>query len=241
VRPGRYVATVRATMDTAMRARLAPAFAEGRTLAVATTDLDLGTWRRWDLGQELGAGAAGLTRAQDALLASTAIPGIFPPVVLDGHVHVDGGTIGNVLPVLALDDYRKLAEALRARGVGGDVTVRTWVVLNLWTHMPPEVVRPSRRGAIASRGNLTIFFAQLREMVERLHDLARAVSAAVPGVTLEVRHTAIPAELSLDPAAPKLFDRAFMARLDSVGYARARSASPWDAPPSPYLRPASAP
>jgi hypothetical protein len=225
-------------MDTAMRGRLAPALAEGRSLVVGTTDLDLGTWRLWDLGGELRAGDAGLARTQEALIASTAIPGIFPPRVIDGHVHVDGGVIGNLLPVLALDDYGRLGEALRARGVAGDVTVRTWVVLNLWTHMPPEVVNPSRRGAIASRGNLTIFLAQQREMVQRLHDLARAVSRDVPGVRLEVRHTAIPAELSLDPAASKLFDRRFMARLDSIGHARAGGASPWDAPPLPYARPA---
>lgn len=32
----------------------------------------------------------------DAVLASTRAPGIFPPVVLDGELHVDGGVINNV-------------------------------------------------------------------------------------------------------------------------------------------------
>jgi NTE family protein len=42
----------------------------------------------------------------EALLASTAIPGIFPPVERDGHMLVDGGVLANV-PI-------RQAEALRA-------------------------------------------------------------------------------------------------------------------------------
>ncbi|MEV6237738.1 patatin-like phospholipase family protein [Lentzea sp. NPDC051838] len=34
-------------------------------------------------------------RAVDAVLASTAIPGVFPPVVLDGRYLVDGGAVNN--------------------------------------------------------------------------------------------------------------------------------------------------
>ncbi len=39
-----------------------------------------------------------------ALLASFAIPGILPPIVIDGHLHVDGGTINN-LPVDVMQGY----------------------------------------------------------------------------------------------------------------------------------------
>jgi NTE family protein len=30
------------------------------------------------------------------LLASTALPGVFPPVTIDGHVYIDGGVVNNV-------------------------------------------------------------------------------------------------------------------------------------------------
>lgn len=48
-----------------------------------------------------------LTRGSLAksMLASLAIPGVLPPVVLDGHLHVDGGTVNN-LPI----------DAMRAQG-----------------------------------------------------------------------------------------------------------------------------
>ena len=39
-----------------------------------------------------------------ALLASFAIPGILPPIVVDGHLHVDGGAVNN-LPVDVIERY----------------------------------------------------------------------------------------------------------------------------------------
>lgn len=39
-----------------------------------------------------------------ALLASFAIPGLLPPIVVDGHLHVDGGAVNN-LPVDVIERY----------------------------------------------------------------------------------------------------------------------------------------
>jgi hypothetical protein len=69
-------------------------------------------------------------------------------------------------------------------------------------------------------------------------DLARAVSADVPGLNVEMRYTAIPSELATEPGANMLFDEAWMLRLEKLGYERARSTSPWDEIGSPYERPA---
>lgn len=249
VRTGRYEATIAAVVDARLRDDLRAAFAEGRQLAVATTDYDLGTGRLWDLADVLGAtdtARARLDAARDVFYTSTAIPGVFPPRVLDGHAHGDGGTIANVLPALDLDDYRALAGRLRARGVDGPVTVRLWVVQNFWTHARPEPLAVASRRKVSARSNALLFWTQQSQALAALATLGRAVSADVPGLRLEVRATAIPAEYSLDPAAGKLFDAGFMARLAALGEARARSASPWDvAPgrplPTPYERPAAAP
>lgn len=40
----------------------------------------------------------------EAVLASTRAPGIFPPLVMDGELHVDGGLINNV-PVDVMRDF----------------------------------------------------------------------------------------------------------------------------------------
>lgn len=209
----------------------------GRQLATATTDLDLGIGRVWDLGREMRTGPGGPDRVQSVLLATTAIPGIFPPVLLDGHVHADGGLVSNVLPVLDFAGSRQLGARLRALGVTEPVTVRVWVVMNLWTHPRPLVIDPASRSQIAGRGDLLLFWAQQPQIPERLADLARAVSADVPGLRMEVRYTAIPSELAGEPGAAALADEAWMRRLEKLGYDRALSATPWDEITSPYRRP----
>ena len=74
---------------------------------------------------------------------------------------------------------------------------------------------------------LTVFQHPL--LLPRLAELADGVSAATDGVRMEMHFTAIPAAVANDPAAFKLFDRDFMQRLEQMGYARARSATPWEA------------
>jgi NTE family protein len=49
---------------------------------VATTDLDNGVARWWEAGPAL-----------DILYASACLPGLFPPAMLGGHRHVDGGVL----------------------------------------------------------------------------------------------------------------------------------------------------
>lgn len=49
---------------------------------VVTTDLDNGVARWWEAGP-----------ARDILYASACLPGLFPPAILAGHRHVDGGVL----------------------------------------------------------------------------------------------------------------------------------------------------
>ncbi|MEO6525015.1 MAG: patatin-like phospholipase family protein [Gemmatimonadaceae bacterium] len=242
VKTDRYERTIERLFDTRLRDQLEVQFRSGRQLVVSTTDFDLGVGRDWDIRRELGSTADGIVRARTLFVASTAIPGIFPPVVLDGHVQADGGVVSNLAAVLDLDDYRVLAERLGASGTASaasPVTVRVWVVMNMFTHAPVQVTDPASRRRISARGNGLLFGAQQSQVVRRLAELARAVSTDVPGLRMELRYTAVPAELSREPGANKLFDADWMRRLDTLGYERARSASPWDALPSAYERPPS--
>lgn len=237
VKTGRYRATIRSVMGQGMADSMRMAFRADRQFLVATTDFDLATGHIWDLSRELDTTAASLARVQEIFYASTAIPGIFPPTTLDGHVHADGGVISNVLVPLTLDDYRKLADRIEARGITEPVTVRMWMVLNLWTHMPPQVLDPSSRKDMNARTSLLMLAAQHAQIIEILAALEQAVTTGVPGLKLEARYTAIPVALSTEPAASKLFDKGFMQRLETLGYERARGATPWDSTISAYARP----
>ncbi|MDX2184850.1 MAG: patatin-like phospholipase family protein [Gemmatimonadaceae bacterium] len=233
----RFRRTIEQQMDGPFADQLRTEFAAGRQLAIGTSDFDLGIGRTWDLSREIGPRGTAPTRVHDLLIGATAIPGIFPPIVIDGHVHADGGVIANALPLLDVAGYRRLGERLRARGVSGPVTVRVNAIWNLWTHADLQVLRPSNRKAMKSRGDFLLFWSAQPALIARLHETADAVRGAVPGVLLEVRHTQIPAALATEPGASKLFDGAWMRRLEQVGRERALSAAPWDSVPSAYRRP----
>lgn len=237
VKTKRLERTIASTMDSAMQSQLQSAFRDGRQLVIATTDFDLGIGRTWDLSREFAGGPAALPRVHTLFLAASAIPGIFPPKVIDGRVHADGGVVSNVHPVLALPQYERLARQVKSLGFKEPVTVRLWAIMNLWTQLPAKAVDPASRGGMHDRAFLLLFWTQQPRLLQRLSELARAVNSDVDGVRMELRFTTMPAAVASDPAADKLFERDFMLRLETLGYERARGATPWDAaPPTPYQR-----
>lgn len=238
VKTDRLRRTIAQVMDSTMQRQLQAGFRDGRQLAIATTDYDLAVGRTWDVAHELSPGSSALPRFHQLLLSSSSIPGIFPPQVIDGRVHLDGGVTSNLLPVLSLPQVERLAAAARSLGFKEPLTVRLWVIMNLWTQAPVAVTNPASRRGINARTTLLLFWGQHPLLLQRLDELARAVNDGVDGVRMQMHYTAIPAAVANEPAAFKLFDRDFILRLEQMGYERARSASPWEpAPPSSYVRP----
>jgi hypothetical protein len=87
-------------VDNRMVQRIAEEYAKGRLLLILTTNLDQGRSVVWDIGAIATSNEPGARQLiVDVLLASAAIPGIFPPVMInvavDGkpyqEMHVDGG------------------------------------------------------------------------------------------------------------------------------------------------------
>ncbi len=220
----------------AFRGELVRAFAEDRQLLIGTSDFDLAIGRSWSLGESLDTTSTGLNRTAMLLKAATAIPGIFPPVMVDGHVHGDGGIVSNVLLLLTFEDYQQLARRLAEKGLT-DVTIRVFVIMNFWSHAPPEVISPSNRKQITARSNTMLFFAHQPQTLEDLSNLARAVTSQVRGLHVELKVATLDAQFALEPGASKLFEHAFMQQLDNLGYTKARSTSLWDKLPSAYERP----
>lgn len=101
-------ALVEAHVDDALLAAIALEHAKGRTLLVATTDLDAQRGVIWNMGAiaERG-GPQALALFRDVLVASASIPGVFPPVMIEAQgqgavfeeMHVDGGVMN---PFVAL-------------------------------------------------------------------------------------------------------------------------------------------
>jgi Patatin-like phospholipase len=93
-------ARIASFVDNRMVQRIAEEYAKGRLLLILTTNLDQGRSVIWDIGAIATSNQPGARQLiVDVLLASAAIPGLFPPVMInvsvDGkqyqEMHVDGG------------------------------------------------------------------------------------------------------------------------------------------------------
>jgi predicted acylesterase/phospholipase RssA len=103
-------------------ADIAREYAKGRLLLIGTTNLDARQRVVWNMGAIASSeDPRALTLFRQIMLASTAIPGIFPPVLIDVEVdgrryqemHVDGGVMNQVF--LLPPQFVRGIEAARAR------------------------------------------------------------------------------------------------------------------------------
>ncbi|WBX86829.1 patatin-like phospholipase family protein [Achromobacter mucicolens] len=101
---------------------IAAEHAKGRMLLIGTTDLDTGRGVIWDMGKiATYGGPAALDLFVKVMVASTSIPGAFPPMMIDveaggrryQEMHVDGGVVAQVF---AYPVTLRLAEEATLRG-----------------------------------------------------------------------------------------------------------------------------
>jgi predicted acylesterase/phospholipase RssA len=82
--------------------------ARGRRLFVGAVDLEHGTFKPWDLTAIASRGGVeARQRYINALMASTAIPVLFPPVEIDGVTYVDGGARRNIFLEIITSEARR--------------------------------------------------------------------------------------------------------------------------------------
>ena len=105
-------------LDRQMLSRIAEEYSKGRLLLIMTTNLDQGRPVIWDIGAIAGSGHPKAREfIVDILMASAAIPGLFPPVMLDvshggmkyQEMHVDGGTTAQAFLYPPTFDLNRMA------------------------------------------------------------------------------------------------------------------------------------
>src|SRR5262249_20924332 len=121
-------------VDRRLLRRVAEERAKGRFLLVGTTNIDAQRPVYWDMGKiaQLG-NEESIDLFRKVLLASAALPGLFPPVRIEvtaggkhyEEMHVDGGTTHGVFLSPAEFSFQQLDRAL-----GVTVQRRLWVVRN---------------------------------------------------------------------------------------------------------------
>ena len=214
----------------ALLADIAAAHKSGRRLFVVTTDLDAERSVVWNIGAiavhaaDKNGGDAALTLIRNVLLASSAIPGGFPPVLIDveangrpfQEMHVDGGVGGQffVAPaavMAATSDYRLPATAL-------------YVVINSGLQPGFQIVPRSTASILTGTVGAAVM-VDTRLMIDRAY-----LAAKRSGVDFNI--ASIPAGFNVPSRGP--FDPDYMSALFQLGETQGKSATPFANEPPAY-------
>lgn len=214
------VETVREAIDPGMVEAIGKRTEEKGLLLVGATNMDLGTFRVFDLTELAKQGNE--ERFEDIMLASAAIPGVFPPVSIDSFSYGDGGAVANLF--LGVD-----RDLIWKQGRGGPwwtpervekgvpkLRVRHWVIVNgkvKWDPSPAEQTWTDLgRRAISQM----LRAANIRSLQQL--DVMRRLSVQRPDVDFEVYWIAIPEDAELpEPNPSNMFDEKYMRALVDLG------------------------
>lgn len=215
--------TISRYVDDRMLADIAQAYDAGRLLLIASTDLDAQVPVIWNVGAiAKSRHPRALDTVRRILLASAAIPGAFPPsmidVTLDGkayqEMHVDGGAVAQAfLYPSALTRNRT-----QRRRMGEPVVeARAFVIRN--GRLDPEWATVERRTlGIAGRAISTMI------AIAGYNDVIR-IYATTQRDGIDYNLAFIGSDF--DHVLPSAFDGAYMRALFDYGYQRARRGYDW--------------
>lgn len=219
-------------VDRRMLDRIAAEYRAGRVLLIGTTNLDAQRPVIWNMG-EIAASKdpAALELFRDVLLASAALPGVFPPVHIkvaagqriQEEMHVDGGPTRQVFLApahLSLRTFDVLYPKPPLR--------RIFVIKNGKLGPEYEAVKANTL-SISARSLFTLTKSQSMGDINRIYDMARRDGA-------EFRLISIPD--TFNGVAKQAFDPAYMKELFKLGYEIGLAGGPWAMKPPEASPPA---
>jgi len=209
-------------VDQKLLDRIAQEYAQGRLLLVGTTDLDARQPVIWNMGAIASSGAPqALELFRKILLASAAIPGAFPPTMIDAEVdgqpyqemHVDGGASAQVFlyPPSIRSAAASLGQAMSRQG-------RVYVIRNASLSGSTEPVR-RQTVTIAARAIDSLIFTQ------GLGDLFRIyLTTQRDGFDFNLAYIG---QDFVYENKKEQFETAYMVKLFDYGYNLGRNGYPW--------------
>ena len=217
---------IAANIDARFMAAVAAEYRKGRVLLIGTTNLDAQRPVVWNMGEIAVSGhPRALALFRQVILASAAIPGVFPPVLIkvdaggDEHeeMHVDGGVTHKVFLTPMQFSIRQLDPLHSAPPINRFFIVNNAKLAPEWKPVEANVF------AIAERSLSTLNKAHGEGDLFQLYFQARRDGA-------DFNLAAIPQ--GFKKQSTEYFDRTYMQALFKAGEARGRSPAPWlKAPP----------
>lgn len=215
--------TISSYMNEALLAAIAKAYDEGRLLLVGSTDLDAQQPVIWNIGAIAKSGhPRALDTVHRVLLASAAIPGAFPPTMIDvtlngkpyQEMHVDGGAFVQAFLYPATVMRQREERMRRGEQV---IPLQAYIIRN--ARLDPEWAEVERRTlSIAGRAISTMITASGYNDVVRIYNNTQRDGI---GYNLAYIGTDFTQKL------PEPFDPGFMRALFDYGYQRGRRGYDW--------------
>jgi len=199
--------------------------ARGRRLLIGTTNLDAQRPVIWDMGKIASSGdPRALELFRNVLLASAAIPGVFPPVYIDVKVegqvreemHVDGGTTNQVF----LLPTQIRSGAMDAK-LGIDPVRHLYIIRNGRVAPEFKAVKASTL-AIAGRSISTLIKTQGIGDLYQMYEFAQENH-------VDYNVTYIPG--NFPDTSTEAFDPKYMSQLFDLGYKLGKSGTEWKKTP----------
>jgi len=219
------------TLD--MLRRIAKAGADGRVLAVNTTDLDTGTSRVFDLVVEAqrAADSGQIDRVHNIMLASAGIPGAFPFRMIDDELYVDGGVTGNIIYGGRIGEEDSLPALWQKAYPNLPIPkFRYWVIFNNQFRPVPVVTAPNWV-AVIQRAMETSTRAATATAIRHLFAIAE-ISRLKRKADVEVRIVSIPGDWI--PPVPGVFIKETMNNLTDLGEKMGADPSSWSNEPPEF-------
>ena len=199
---------------------------EGRILLINTTNLDDGSPQPflWGTAARDAVEKHDVTRLRNILLASSGIPGAFPPRQIDGSMYVDGAVTSNIIYGGNAKRGMSFGAVWKRLYPGEPVpTVRYWVVLNNYPQALPRTVKPTWPSVIERSLEIAVR-ASTNIALRHLYAMTEASELRGEG-HVEVRWVAIP--LSWKPPEEGIFKEATMRSLSDLGYETGKNPASW--------------
>jgi len=171
-----FEARIKAAIDAPLIAALAAAHAQGRSAFVGAVNLDTSGFEVVDLTAIAATDPLAEPCIEAALMATSAIPGLFPPRQINGALYADAGLRDHVF-------FAGVEQALaRARAQGVAVELNAWVIINGDLRAPQTQVDHNLR-ALAIRAMSITTDQGLRRSVLELIRLGQETRWTIRAIT----------------------------------------------------------
>lgn len=167
---------------------------QGRQLLIGATNMDYAMLRVWDLAQiasEMSTEKS-IERTVSILSASTALPVMFPPVIIDNHLYADGGVVMQIVNGIHERNwaYQAIDQSTKFVENGTPIKIRVWIIVNDKMLLDPAVV-PLKWPSILKRMLNTSIRSSALQNIQDAETLIQLINDR-PKFDVQLRYVAIP-------------------------------------------------